>query len=365
MFLFRFLGLTLIDDNVSEIKFLRVINLFWMSASLGVFIHLIMSPSTHILDRTFSHMSEVIEIVNYLLVLATHSVILAHVQLVSKRDIAWYTKIQQVDELLRREHDVKVNHDVIRRSNLIKVFLIFVSTLVCSIVNMHYAMSTSNFIFLFSVHNYCLKTIINLRYIQNATRVDIFKEHIIAFQCAIHKVVNRNHTQWKIVFVLDKFNRKHNPIKKIDDTKDILIFKRVHGLLYESTKILENCFGWSLLAMITFTFIDLTSNLYLFFLAFLHLEERFDSLDCILELIPSIIAISCLIYSSFDAGRKGKEIVNQVIKLYTNTTSEYNVMLKDFLMQTYHERIENSANDFFLVDCKLLSSVSIHVCDVN
>jgi hypothetical protein len=357
MLLFRSLGFTLIDDNGGEIKSQRVINLCWLGGSLGIFAYLVVSPATHIFTRNYSHMSEVIEIANYVLLLATHLAILAHVQAVVKRDVAWFTKIRQVEELLERECGVKINHDAIRRWDLTKVLVIFVSTATCSVVNVHYAMSTGE-IFLLSLHNYCLKTIINLRYIQNATRVDLFKTHILALQSAVRKTVDRNHTQWRIVFVLDKFNRKHNPIKKIDDTNDILILKRVHGILYETTKLLEKCFGWSLLAMISFTFIDLTSNLYWFFLALLRLEERFSTLDCILEIIPSIIAVSSLIYSSFDAGRRAKEGANWVIKLYTNTASEYNVMVKDFLMQIHHERIENSANDFFLVDCRLLSAVS-------
>lgn len=359
MLLFRFLGLTLIDDNVNEIKSLRVINLIWIGGSLAIFSFLAVSPSTHIFSQNYTHMSDVIEIANYVFVLAAHTVILLHIQMVNRKDILWHEKLRQVDELLRSEYDVKINHDVIKRWNLTKAMIILLCTSACSIVNILYAMRLKeDFIFIFLIHNYMLKAIINLRYIQNALRVDSIKQHIMEFQNAVRKVVDRNHTEWKIVFVVDKFDRKHNPLKKIDDTNDVLIFKKIHATLYESTKLLENCFGWSLLGMISFTFIDLTSNLYWFFVAFLNLDERFDTLDCILECIPSSIAISCLIYSSFDVGRKAKEGINLVIKLYTGTTSNYNVMVKEFLMQIHHERIENSANDFFLVDCKLFSAVS-------
>lgn len=362
MSLFRFLGLTLIDNNASEIKSLRVINLIWMGGSVSVFVYLTMSPTTHIFTRNFTHMSDVIEFANYLFVLATHLVILLHIQMVNGKNILWHTKLRQVDGLLSGKHDMQINHDVIKRWNLTKAMIILTCTVACSFFNVQYALQSTGSIFLLSAHNYALKTIINLRYIQNALRVDLLKEHFLAYQNAIHKIVERNHTQWKLVFVLDKFNRQHNPMKKIDDKNDILIFKRMHAILYESTKLLENCFGWSLLAMISFTFIDLTSNLYWFFIAYLNLEQRFNTLDCILEIIPSIISVSCLFYSSFDAGRKAKEGNNFVIELYTGTTSEYNVMVKEFLMQTYHERIENSANDFFLVDFKVLPSVSKYVC---
>jgi 7tm Chemosensory receptor len=179
-----------------------------------------------------------------------------------------------------------------------------------------------------------------------------------ALNVAIKNVVDRNHTKWKIVFVCDKFNRMHNPAKKIDDTNDILMFKKIYSVLYETTKLTENCFGWSLLAIISYTFIDLTSNMYWFSLALLKLDARFNVVDCTMEIVPSVIALSSLIYSSYEMGRVARAGINLAIRLYTNTTSDYNVLVKEYLMQMYHEKIENSANDFFLVDSKLFSSVS-------
>jgi hypothetical protein len=355
MLFFRLLGLTLIDDNLNEIKSLRAINLIWMVGNVGIFIFLAQS----IFTRNYTHMADVIEIANYVFVLVTHQIILLHIQFVTKKEILWYSKLRQVEELLCREYDIKISHDFIKRTSVTKAMIIFTITSICATINVYYVLRSKDFILLLSAHNYILKVIINLRYIQNALRVDFMKYHLLAFQNAIENVVERNHVEWKIVFVLDKLNRRHNPIKKIDDINDIVKFKHIHAILYESTKLLENCFGWSLLAMISFTFIDLTSNLYWFFLAFLNLDEKFYTFDCVVEIIPSILALMCVIYSSYDVSRKAKDGVNIIIKLYTNTTSDYNVMVKEFLMQLHHERIENSANDFFLVDCKLFSAVSV------
>jgi hypothetical protein len=160
-----------------------------------------------------------------------------------------------------------------------------------------------------------------------------------------------------------KFNqRRYAHPMKIDDAKEVMIFKRIHAALYESTKLLENCFGWSLLAVLSFTFIDLTSNLYWCCLAFFGIDEKFDTIDCIVDIIPPIIVVCMLLHSSFDMGRKTREgVICWAIKLFTNTSSDYNVMVKEFLLQLYHENIENSANDFFLVDNKLFSAVSIVV----
>lgn len=301
-------------------------------------------------------MSEIIELANYIFALAAMLVILVHVQTVNGKDLIWHEKLHKLDHLLRDKYRVTINHKAIGRWSSWKVLITFTGVVACSAVNIFYALKTSDP--LFCVHNYFLKTIINLRYIQNFIRIDFIKQHILAVHEAIRNVVEQNTVEWKIVLVVDVFNRKHQDLgRKIDDVEDVLMFKRFYATLFETMKLLENIFGWSLLTMISFTFIELTSNLYWFFIAVLNLDPKIYLVDCIFEIIPSVVIISCLIYSSFDANRKAKEVINSVSKLYTNTTSCYNKLIKEFLMQVYHLRIENSANDFFIVDFQLLSAV--------
>lgn len=357
MLLFRYLGLSLHRDDIScKIKLLRAINHVYMAISVVIFAFIL---KNYILTREFASMSDVFEFSNYTMAFFAHLVILMHTQHARRKDEIWHGKLHQVEELLCTHFDVKINQDAIMRRNLVRAWLIFTCTSTCSIVNVCYAMRSTDFILLLSAHDYCLKTIINLRYLQNSMRIDLIKQHILAFHKAIRKVVDRNQIEWKLIFVVDKFNQRYDYPMKIDDANDVLIFKRIHALLYESTKLLENCFGWSLLAMLSFTFIDLTSNFYWFCLAFLHIDEKFYTIDCIADITPPILAVSFLVYSSFDMGRKAREkVMCCALKLYTNTSSDYNVLVKEFLLQLYHEKIENSANDFFLVDNKLFSAVS-------
>lgn len=356
MFLFRYLGLSLHkDDMTCEIKLLRVINHVWLVISVVIFAYIF---KNYILTREFSQMSDVSEFSNYIMAFFAHLVILVHTQHAKRKDEIWHGKLSQVEELLRTHFDVKINQDAIMRWNLVRAMLIFTCTSTCFIVNVCYAMRSSDFILLLSAHDYCLKTIINLRYLQNSMRLDLIKQHILASHKAIRKVVDRNQIEWKLIFVVDKFNQRYDQAMKIDDAKDVLIFKRIHAAIYESTKLLENCFGWSLLAMLSYTFINLTSNFYWCCLAFFNIDERFETIDCIADITPPIVAVSFLVYSSFDMGRKAREVMCCALKLYTNTSSDYNVLVKEFLLQLYHEKIENSANDFFLVDNKLFSAVS-------
>lgn len=359
MFLFRYLGLSLYKDDVScEIKLLRAINHFWIVISVVIFAFIL---KNYVLTREFLKLSDVFEFSIYTMAFFAHLVILVQTQLARRKDEIWHRKLKQVEELLCNHFDARINQNFIMRWNLLRAMLIFTCTSFCFIVNVCYAMRSSDFVFLLSAHDYCLKTIIDFRYLQNSIRIDLIKQHFLVFHKAIRKVVERNQVVWKLIFVVDKFNQQYDhPIKMIDDAKDVLIFKRIHAVLCESTKLLENCFGWSLLGMLSFTFIDLTSNFYWFCLAFLHIDERFKTIDCIADIVPPILAVSFLTYSAFDMGRKTREkVMCCALKLHTNTSSEYNVLVKELLLQLYHEKIENSANDFFLVDNKLFSAVSI------
>lgn len=356
MFLFRLFGLTLLDDKIHHAKYhkrFRIINLSWIFINLAIFYILF----ENIFTDSYTRMSEIIELANYVFALATMLVILVHVQTVNGKDLIWHEKLHRLDHLLRDKYRVTINHEAIGRWSLGKVLITFICVAACSAVNIFYAMKTN--VPLFCVHNYFLKTIINLRYIQNFIRIDFIKHHILALHHAICNVVAQNTVEWKIVLVVDVFNRKHPDLgQKIDDVNDILMFKSFYASLFETMKLTENIFGWSLLTMISFTFIELTSNLYWFCIAILNLDPDTHLVDCIFEIIPSVVIISCLVYSSSDVNRKAKEVINLVPKLCTNTTSCYNKMIKEFLMQIHHLRIENSANDFFIVDFQLLSAVS-------
>lgn len=366
MFLFRFFGLALLEDRIFEIKYhkkLRIINVLWIFINLTVFIFLIISPSTRIFTRNYSHVSEIIELVDYVFALATVIVVFVHVQMVNTKDLIWHDKLRQLDRLLHNRFGVIINHRDIGRGTFWKVLITFTGSVACSAINVYfYATFNETYIPLYYVQFYYLKTIINLRYIQNFTRIDFIKHRIQAVYNAIQKVVEQNSVDWKIVLVVDKANRKHqNMGKKFDDVDDILIFKRFYATLFETMKLLENCFGWSLLAQVSFTFIDITFNLYWFFVALLSLDDKIRVVDCIFDIIPAVVTFSCLVHSSFDSNKKAKELINMTSKLYTNTTSCYNKMVKEFLLQIHHEKIENSANDFFIIDFQLLSSVGMTI----
>jgi hypothetical protein len=358
MIIFSISGLTVLTKSFKKV---RIINFLWIVVNVSLVLWFVVN-SEIFLKRNFTKMSDIIDMLNYFFAFITNLVILIHTQFVSEKDVIWHKKFQQIKSTL---HDFYIKDEIIheRRFQMIKFLITFAISLLCYSINFCYAIqrksdSTYN-IMLFHAHFYALKIIINLRYIQHTQRIDAISQSLSILTRIVGETASRNTTEWKIVLVIDSYNRLNQSKKgKIDDVKDILMFKKLFSQLFEAMKLLENIFGWSLLTMISFTFVDLTSNLYWFFLSIIGLKTSMNAFDCILEIIPSLIFIHCLMSTSFETNKKSKEVINASIMLFTNTTSVYNRLVKELLMQMYHEKIENSANDFFIVDFHLSSSVS-------
>src|SRR5690349_8846364 len=130
MFLFRFFGLTFLGDKYQR-KF-RIINLSWIIINISAFVFLIVAPSTSIFSRSFSKISQIIEIANYIFVLATNLLILVHVQMVNEQDVMWHGKLGQMDLLLREKFNVTINHRANGRWRFWKVWIMFIGAGACS-----------------------------------------------------------------------------------------------------------------------------------------------------------------------------------------------------------------------------------------
>lgn len=357
MSLFQLLGLTLIrvnEKNIQYKKALRLINLLWIMGSVGIFVYL--TIECRIFNRNYSRMTDVFSIVNYLIALGCNIFILLHVQVVKGSEIQFHEKLHKMDSIVCEHFKHHINHRALNKTCLLKLCVTLCAVLVCVSVNVFYSIKKHD-LPLFVVHNCFLILIINLRYIQNFLAMDAMKARIICLHKTIQKTLQHNTIEWKIVLMVDIQQRCHNIQRKIDDPIDVVMFKQFYATLYESMKLMEDCFGWSQLFQISYSFINLTSNLYWFFIAILNLDPSINVVNCCFKIAPSVALICMLILSSFDCNRKMKKTINLVSKLYTMTSSDYNQMVKEFLMQIIHIPIEISANDFFNIDFHLFSAV--------
>ena len=357
MSLFQLLGLTLIsvsEHNIQYKKALRLVNLVWMMGSIGVFVYL--TVECKFFNRNYSRMTDIFSIVNYLIALGCNIFILLHVQMVKNSDIQFNEKLHKMDRISSEYFKHNINYRTLNKTCLLKLCVTLCAVFMCVSVNVFYSIKKHD-LPLFVVHNCFLILIINLRYMQNFLAIDAMKARIICLHKTIQQILQHNTIEWKIVLVVDTQKHCHNVQRKIDDPIDVVMFKQFYATLYESMKLMEDCFGWSQLFQITYSFINLTSNLYWFFIAILNLDSSINVVNCCFKIAPSVALICMLIQSSFDCNRKMKNTINLVSKLYTMTTSDYNHMVKEFLMQIIHIPIEISANDFFNIDFHLFSAV--------
>jgi len=356
MIIFQICGFLLIDCSMIENKSLRLINLIWIIGSACIFSFIIFPK--YILAQEFKSMSKIIEGINHVLIVFTHFVILLHSRATVNANILWYQRLKNAKEIFEDKFKIVLNFNQKCSFDVITAVLCVGFSTFCSLINIYYSVIYGKNKLINSLHYHCIKLLINIRYTQNSVRIDYFKQHIVIIKKLTEKLIFDKRQSFIIVLSGNQIEVQSTK-NTLSNVKSILIFKQFHCLMYESTKILETCFGWSLLVMVSYTFIDLTSNLYWFFIAFLKIDENINEIDCILKILGSAVTVTYLILSSYKTEIKSLEQTNLAIKLYEIDKSEYSMLTKEFLIQIYNEKIEYSANDFFMVDFNLFFGVSI------
>ena len=356
MIIFQIFGFSLIDCSMIENKSLRFTNLIWIIGSSCIFSFIIFPK--YILAQEFISMSKIIEGINHVLIVSTHFIILLHSRTTVNANILWYQKLKNAKEIFENKFKFILNFNQKCSSDVIKAVLCLGFSTFCSLINIYYSVNYEKTNLITSLHYHCIKLLINIRYTQNSIRIDYFKQHIVNIKKLTEKLIIDKSQSFLIVLSGNQIEVQGTK-NTLANVKSILIFKQFHCLMYESTKILETCFGWSLLVMVSYTFIDLTSNLYWLFIAFLKINENINEINCILKILGSVVPVTYLIHSSYKTEIKSLEQINLAIKLYELDKGEYTMLTKEFLVQIYSEKIEYSANDFFMIDFKLFFGVSI------
>lgn len=346
MVIFYIFGLSSYCQSFWHSLIQKTINIFWITFNLSILTCNIIYNK--LFFKQYDTMSEVIELGLYILISVTHSFVMLHVLGTEKVNKIWYQKLQFARE------NVGKKDEKVKSQSLLKISFGIGTTVLCSMINIYSSFSYDNLIM--TVHYHFVKFVINLHYLQCAYRLDYFTDHAVMLRNEIERISLKNKRNWKAVAVRKCFQIRTK--RHLDDPRDVKELKRMFSWLYESTKLIENCFGWSIIAMMTFTFMDLTANLYWLMLAVLDIDSRFDDLDSLVEILGSLNVVLMLFCSAYWAELEYIDIFSQSLMLFTNVRNEYNGLVKELALQLYHGKIENSANDFFLVEFKSCYGVS-------
>lgn len=315
-------------------------------------------------------------------ILATHLIIVLQSLFYRKSQTKLIQKFSNVDRLFSTKLQIFMSYQKEKTAMFIRfssLLFAFVSIKVALMFHLHYSGRLSNFWYhcLFSIW------IMRLRCVQVLFFVYLMRARLILISDKVKEILaaKANNTNQfdiigdtrNIVFVLDTSAAKYSVYDRL------LSLKQIYGEIYEICELINNQFGWSLLAIITQCFIDFTSNSYWTFLA---LEQQTpdigSAINCVSLLIPIVIILSLMAYycsscsryviqfhpksfrihTYFDLYSQARYMGNYLHRINREKENEpQNDLVREFSLQVIHEPISVTANGFFNIDFDLLGSV--------
>ncbi|XP_037918595.1 gustatory receptor 23a-like [Hermetia illucens] len=206
------------------------------------------------------------------------------------------------------------------------------------------------------------REIVILRLTQCMHYVSMASERLNLLNAKIEEIVAVRKTTPTFIILEDNYGRRrfNNGTKSESvSIEKILMLKQIFGHIWEVTNIINDCFGWSLLAIVTYYFLDFTSNGYWLFLALEHFIPYFLIMECLCRMIPLAFMLSVLSWVCNNCKQTSETTGCLVHKLEKSTESEqYNALVSEFSLQIMHEPFHISANGFFTIDFELLGSMA-------
>ncbi|CAD6996820.1 unnamed protein product [Ceratitis capitata] len=188
----------------------------------------------------------------------------------------------------------------------------------------------------------CLMAVIYMDYI------DFFMSHL---NMKLRSVTNCRLTRDRLYLDVN--------YKMLESFDYLLQLKMVYGEIRKLTFMFDDLFGWSICALITVVFLDITINSYWTFLSLSKIFEFYFLYLTISTVFPLATATSYLCYAGENCKQQGistgvlvQRLLNSKLR-YTNTKI-YNDLLFEFAIQIQQDPFVISLKEFFIVDLRLL-----------
>lgn len=140
--------------------------------------------------------------------------------------------------------------------------------------------------------------LIRVRCIQNIFYVDLLKERLHWLAEKILTLAYYNDDDQNGIALVENNNKRAKNSMQNAMYSELISLKRIYGSIWDTNCLLNDCFGWSLLAIVTHNFIHLTSHGYWLFLALSGMLPSYQIIDSILDIatvffVMSLLCISC------------------------------------------------------------------------
>lgn len=318
----------------------------------------------------------------FLAEIATHVIIILQA-FVSRIDLrALLTELADIDEIFHVKLHSPVDYQSLKRKYLFKftaILLVSKGLLVSLLIFLAFNPRTAASYFWFHL-SYSI-AVVNMRCIQNIFFVDLLRERLDFVNERLSEISQRTSKKSKLILYVEPYdhgNRSKKQSPMHEEFSEVLALKQIYGMIWNASILLNNCFGWSVLAIVTRSFIGFTSHGYWLFLGF---EDLIESeimvhsavIFLLIALLLSVMCSSCYnctgcvsyrndrnarvcftLLSNFQAEDTGG-LLNKIEKRDNNES--LNFLVREFSLQILHEPIVLSANGFFTVNLDLLGSV--------
>lgn len=172
-----------------------------------------------------------------------------------------YQKFDEIDYLLQHQLLVNINYGRLRKRLFIKYVIIMIIMLGIQATSIA-SVTINGLFFRYYIHLILPIFIIRVRCVQNMFYVDLIKEKLNLINQKLEDIIKKNRDKMAFILFADKLQKFEKRDMKTSLYDQLMTLKQVYGKVWDVSNLINDCFGWSLLAIVEFTF-----KLFFFFAA--------------------------------------------------------------------------------------------------
>ncbi|XP_063704220.1 putative gustatory receptor 2a [Culicoides brevitarsis] len=201
--------------------------------------------------------------------------------------------------------------------------------------------------------------LLRLRCAQFIFYTDSVKIKLSALNEYISKINLKNSEAERTVVTSDYFNEK----KSVDYFLGrMYVMKSIHSKIWKVASTINDCFGLSLLFIISHCFATLTVEAYWCYFSFFGNNPISKAIDSLSTAIPDIFILIFIANSCSGCSDLCTTINSSIHKIENNYEDfRFNAMINDFASQVFQLKVTYTANGFFTIDYSLLGSMVIAI----
>lgn len=240
--------------------------------------------------------------------LITHLINLIQAYSTRKEQAEIYQKFDEIDYTLNNKLLVNINYQKMRQKLIFKNSIIMLIVSIIQAVSVSFAVKSGN-MESYQLHLILTNFIIRLRCIQNMFYVDLMNYKLCLINKKLGDIVNRNRDKLAFILYPEKVSKNEfNGVHKNSSLYDqLMALKQIYGKIWDVTNLINDCFGWSLLVIVTEYFIEFTSNGYWLFLALIQSLDTSFVIFSLCSLFPIVIVLTAFAYSCYQCSENAQQ----------------------------------------------------------